>query len=208
MKQKTLIKIDFPSPMNLRGGWAALAAICAARGWSDVAYATSDQWFYHDGGGNWACLRFKEKDKVVLLGHDHEYSETYYGKAAEFFGEEETDLLKGAPDWWGYDLRTYPFEWIGFIYGWDGENWQKVNYDKPDGFDSLGLPKALSVTNTEMLSEFASDAPGLKGKRPDPEMLEAVVVADAAITHSLLEAVIPGWDIKAGVLAAQKFLEI
>ena len=120
----SLVKIDLPSPIELRGGWAALAAVCAARGWRDDVYAKINKWLYHDGGGNWACLRFNDKDKAVLFGHDREYSETYYGKAAKYFEEEETDLLADAPDWWGEDLSVESFgEWIGFIYGWNGHKW-------------------------------------------------------------------------------------
>lgn len=34
------------------------------------------------------------------LRHDHEYSETFFRDAAEYFEEEETDLLAGARDNW------------------------------------------------------------------------------------------------------------
>ena len=113
-----LIALDLPSPRILRGSWAALAAIYNARGWTDSSYATEKQWCYHDGGGNWCCLRFQAHDRLVLVGHDHEYSETYYAAAAEYFGEEETNLLMDAPDWWDQDLDSQPFgEWIGFVYG-------------------------------------------------------------------------------------------
>jgi len=203
----SLVKIVLPSPAELRGGWAALAAVCAARGWGNQVHATANQWLYHDGGGNWACLRFKDKDKIVLLGHDHEYSETYYGEAAKYFQEEETDLLAGAPEWWAHNLNPEPFgEWIGFIYGWDGQQWHRSNYENDDGFESVGLLKACSVNDTEYLKEFSSDAPGLKGQPAKSEALGALVAADANITDSLLETVVPGWDIDAGVTAAKIFL--
>jgi hypothetical protein len=35
----------------------------------------------------------------------------------------------------------------------------------------------------------------------------ALVQADANVTDTLLEAVVPNWDIAAGVAAARKFLE-
>lgn len=201
-----LIQLDLPSPTEMRGGWAALAAVYAARGWKRDVYATSSQWLFHDGGGNWACLRFIEKDKAVLIGHDHEYSETYFGEAAKYFEEEETNLLAGAPEWWGKDLDPRPFgEWIGFIYGWDGTKWQRANYEKEDGFESIGLLNACSIGDNELLKQFASDSPGLKGKPPRTEALKALVAADANITNLLLEAVVPGWDIEAGVAAARMF---
>ncbi|WP_312271548.1 hypothetical protein [Pseudomonas sp.] len=202
----SLVEINIPSPKQLRGGWAALAAVYTARGWGADVYATQEQWLYHDGGGNWVCLRFKSKDQCILIGHDHEYSETYYGEAAEYFNEEETNILGGAPDWWAFDLSPLPFgEWIGFVYGWDGTKWQRANYSKNDGYEDIGLINACSINNTTLLSEFASDAPGLNGNPPPAEALAALVAADGKITHALLEAVVPGWDIDAGIAAARKF---
>jgi hypothetical protein len=204
-----LVKLELPSPRSLRAGWAALSVVCAARGWADSAYAKPDRWLYNDGGGNWACLLFQEDGKAVLVGHDHEYSETYFRESAKYFGEEETDLLAGAPAWWGRDLNPVPYgEWIGFVYGWDGAVWQRANYELPDGFRSVGLLKACSFGGMELLSTFASDAPGLGGNSPDPAALETLVAADGKVTPVMLEAVVPGWDIAAGVGAAKKFLEV
>jgi hypothetical protein len=203
-----LISLDLPKPASLRGGWSAMAAVLAARGWNDFVYATSDQWLYHDGGGNWACLRFQDKGRAVLLGHDHEYSDTYFGAAAEYFDEEETNLLADAPEWWSLDLDPSPFgEWIGFIYGWDGQKWQRTAYEKDDGFASIGLLDDCSINGTKTLSESAMAAPGLKGEPPDTAALVALIEADANITDAMLEAVVPGWDIAAGVAAAHQFLK-
>lgn len=194
--------------MALRGGWAALAAVSASRGWNRNIYASSHQWLYHDGGGNWACLRFQDAGKAILLGHDHEYSDTYFGKAAEYFSEEETNLLAEVPDWWSLDLNPTPLgEWIGFIYGWDGHCWQRAAYDKHDGFEQVGLLGACSLNSTELLGQFAMDAPGLRGNPPSFAALSALVAADGKVTSALLDAVVPGWDIAAGVAAARKFLE-
>ena len=202
-----LITLDLPTPMSLRGGWAAMAAVLAARGWSRDIYATANQWLYHDGGGNWACLRFQDRGRAVLIGHDHEYSDTYFGEAAKYFEEEETNLLADAPDWWSLDLNPHPLgEWIGFVYGWEDNQWRRATYDKRDGFEQVGLLRACSKNNTELLSQFAKDAPGLKGEPPAPNALCSLVAADADVTDIILEAVVPGWDIAAGVAAARKFL--
>ena len=202
-----LIELDLPNPMSLRGGWAAMAAVLASRGWGSDVYATSNQWLYHDGGGNWACLRFQDKGRAVLLGHDHEYSETYFGEAARYFEEEETNLLADTPDWWSLNIDPKPIgEWVSFIYGWDGNRWQRAAYDKRDGFKQVGLLRACSISNTEVLSQFVMDAPGLKGESPDSSALSALVAADGNVTDAILEAVVPGWDIAAGVAAARKFL--
>ncbi len=203
-----LIELDLPTPKSLRGGWAAMAAVLAARGWDGDVYATPNQWLYHDGGGNWAGLRFQDQNRAVLLGHDHEYSDTYFGEAARYFEKEETDLLADAPDWWSRELDPPPLgEWISFIYGWDGHRWQRVAYDQHDGFEQVGLLRACSVGSTELLSQFVVDAPGLKGEPPDPRALSALVTADGDVTDTILKAVVPGWDIAAGVAAARKFLE-
>lgn len=150
--QLPLITLDLPSPISLRGGWASMAAVCASRGWNDSACATPHEWLYHDGGGNWACLRFQSEGRAVLLGHDHEYTDTYFGAAAKYFGEEETNLLADAPAWWANDLSLPPFgEWIGFIYGWDGQQWQRARYEKSDGFEKVGLLSSCSVHNLDEL---------------------------------------------------------
>lgn len=203
-----LVDVDLPHPSRMRGGWAALAAVFGARGWQREAWAAPDEWFYHDGGGNWASLRFVEQDKLVLIGHDHEYSETYFREAAKYFGEEETDLLRGAPDWWASKLdRPLLGEWIGFIYGWNGHRWQRADYDKPDGFDQVGLLQACSLTDMTALEQSAADAPDLDGLPPG-DSLRALVAADAEITHELLARAVPGWDIGAGVAAARRFREM
>ena len=204
-----LIDIDLPAPAALRGGWAALAAVCASRGWTRDVRAEADQWLFHDGGGNWACLRFVEKDKILLVGHDHEYSETYYGEAASYFEEKETDLLDGAPAWWRTKIDPLPFgDWIGFVYGWNGRTWQRAAYDLPDGFEELGLLNACSVSGTDGLAEFAAGAPGLQGLPANTDTLRALVSANASIPPALLERAVPGWNIDAGVAAAEKFLEM
>ncbi|MEL6616095.1 MAG: proteophosphoglycan 5 [Bacteroidota bacterium] len=200
----SLVSLDLPSPASLRPGWAALAAVYAARGWTDVC-ATDREWMYHDGGGNWACLRFHGADRAVLFGHDHEYSETYWGPAAEYFGEEETDLLAGAPDWWSTDLTPPSFgTWIGFVYGWDGERWHRAPYAKHDGFRSVGLIEAC-LNAAEHLVPFAKDAPGLEDE-PDTDALRALVAADADLSAEIVDAAVPGWDTAAGVSAGRAFL--
>lgn len=204
----SLVEVSIPVPSALRGGWAALAAVCASRGWTDSAYADGNQWYYHDGGGNWACIRFFERGRAVLLGHDHEYSETYFREAAVYFGEEETDLLAFAPEWWSQNLDPKPFgEWLGFIYGWDGDQWQRAPYDKPDGFTSVGLIRGCSVNGTSELVDTAAKAPGLNGQPPAQAAISALISADGSITEELLAAVVPGWDIAAGVAAGRKFIE-
>jgi hypothetical protein len=84
----------------MHGRWAAFAAVCAARGWADACHITGSMWHFDDGGGNLVDLHHVGDGRAVLVGHDHEYSETYHVAAEESFGEEETDLLAGTPQWW------------------------------------------------------------------------------------------------------------
>jgi len=203
-----LVPVDFPSPSDLRGGWAALAAVMSARGWGDEVFATDTEWHFHDGGGNWATLRFFERDRAVLIGQDHEYSETYFGDAAQYFGEEETDLLMDAPDWWQQNLAPGPHgEWLGFIYGWDGTQWQRASYDKEDGFTFVNLAGACSLNDLDYITQHSFDAPGLADGKPDAKELQALVAADAQVTEAMLNDAVPGWDSAAGAVAARNFLK-
>ncbi|PLZ04686.1 hypothetical protein CEN49_10850 [Fischerella thermalis CCMEE 5273] len=95
-----------------------------------------------------------------------------------------------------------------FSYGWNGCRWQRAKYDAEDGFKSVGLLESCSLTDLEHLKGYAADAPGLEGMPPSDEALRALVSADAQITHQMLQRVIPGWDVEAGVAAAPKFLEM
>lgn len=207
-----LVALDLPAPEQMRGRWAAFAAICAARGWGDMCRADGPVWHFDDGGGNWAELHHLGAGRALLTGYDHEYSETYYGPAAEFFGEEETDLLAGAPDWWRPVVRRSLEEkqFVGFVYGYDAATgrWLRAEYDAEDGFGSVGLP-ALSLESTrESIVEFSREAPGLGGAEPRPEAVDALIAADADVTAAQVSAVIGaggGWDAEAGAAAARKF---
>lgn len=205
-----LVEVDLPDPRRMRGRWAAFAAVCAARGWSDTCHADGPVWHYDDGGGNWADLHHVGGGRAVLIGHDHEYSETYYATAAEYFDEPETDLLADAPEWWAQPVRAALDRglWVGFAYGFDG-GWQRVGYDVEDGFDSVALPAADDQRCRELVCEFARDAPGLAGAEPDPAAVDALIAADADVTEAHVAAVVgaAGWDVAAGVSAARRFLD-
>jgi hypothetical protein len=95
-----------------------------------------------------------------LIGYDHEYSETYFDAAADYFGRRETDLFAGVPSWWkhavsGYiDRQRRNGEWIGFVYGFDGSCWSRADYTEPDGFDALGLPFASDATCSARIADL------------------------------------------------------
>lgn len=206
-----LVPIDLPTPAQLRGGWAAFAAVCATRGWARHCHADGPVWHFDDGGGNWADLHHYDGGRAVLVGHDHEYSETYFGGAAEYFGQTETDLLDGAPAWWATPLPRYTEQqnWLGFIYGFESGLWQSADYDLDDGFGSVGLPAAMDLDSLhEHLLAYTEDAPA----RPAPPTRAdtvALVDADGAATVALLAPIVgaagPKWDPAAGVAAARLF---
>jgi hypothetical protein len=137
-----LVTLDLPQPRRMRGRWAAFAAVCAARGWGDDCHADGPVWHFDDGGGNWADLHHVGAGRAVLIGHDHEYSDTYFAAAAEYFEKPETDLLGGAPDWWAPPARAALDRglWVGFVYGYEDGVWRRVEYDVADGFSAIGLP--------------------------------------------------------------------
>ena len=203
-----LVTLDRPRPDEMRGRWAAFAAVCAARGWSDSCRAVGGVWHYDDGGGNFAELVRLDGGRAVLIGNDHEYSETYFATAAEYFGEEETDLLAGAPDWWAPPARAAVDrgEWVGFVYGLDGTTRQRAPYEKQDGFTAVALPAVDGGRCAELIEEYTQDAPGLDGP-PDPAAVAALIAADGDITPDLLARVVgTGWDLAAGTAAARAFL--
>ncbi len=206
-----LVTLDLPTPEQMRGRWAAYAAICAARR-RGGAWAEGPVWHFDDGGGNWAELHHLGAGRAVLIGHDHEYSETYYGPAAEEFGEEETDVLAGAPHWWRPTVkRTLDAQdYVGFVYGFDADGWQRADYSAEDGFRSVGLP-ALSIEDTrESITCSAGSALGLRGAAPSTDAVDALIAADGDVTEEHVSAVIGtgGWDAIAGTAAARKFLAV
>ena len=210
-----LVTLELPEPDGMRGRWAAFAAVCAARGWGDsanavVAPAGGPVWHFDDGGGNWADLYHVGAGRAVLIGHDHEYSDTYWATAAEYFQEEETDLLAGAPAWWEPPARAALDRglWVGFVYGYSGGTWRRAPYDLADGFTSLAMPAVDTDRCRELIVEFVQDAPGLAGAAPDPAAVDALIAADADVTEEHVTAVIgpTGWDPAAGAAAARAFL--
>jgi len=230
----SLVELSIPAPKALRGGWAVRAAIDASSaGNNTYIYADRGCWYFNDGGGNWACLRFKNDTQAVLFGYDHEYSETYFRDAAKDFGEPKTELLSGAPSWWAeYIEPPQPEPYIGFIYGWDNNTWMRANYKENDGFKQLGLLRAIRIIGRDSLSDslvdiswksgFAGVAMSMARYINVVSVLRVLVAADANISERDFEKLVlldsqddvsspkafPIVDAKAGVAAAKKFLAV
>jgi hypothetical protein len=165
-----LVTLGLPQPRRMRGRWAAFAAVCAARGWGDGCNADGPVWHFDDGGGNWADLHHVGAGRAVLIGHDHEYSDTYFDAAAEYFQEPETDLLAEAPGWWAPPALAAIGRglWVGFVYGYEDGVWRRAEYEVSDGFTSVGLPAVDDEGCRELVIAHVKDAPGLAGRAPDP----------------------------------------
>lgn len=198
----SLVPVDLPSLPDLRRRWAALAAVLSATGFGRGCFAEDSRWHYDDGGGNWADLVFLVQGPV-LLGHDHEYSETYFREAAAYFDEEETDLLSGAPDWWEQALAGRdPIDWVGFIYGNDGGQWWRAPYDRDDGSSSVIGPLVSDEDLRNLITEYVTDGDATLG---DPAAVSALVPS-AEPDSGLLDAVLApyGHDVSAAVAAAAR----
>lgn len=215
-----LATVEMPTPMQLRGAWAAHAAVLSARDWGDGCWARGPRWHFDDSGGNWADLHHLDGGRAVLVGRDHEYSDTWWGEAAREFGEEETDLLAGAPGWWAAPLTAYASsDWIGFVYGFEDGVWQRAEYDADDGLASIGvpglaLPAPGSEDDADRLLTFAADSPHLGDRKPTKEIAEALIAADGLISADLFRLLIGDepadspWDVGAATLAALRFREV
>lgn len=202
--------LDLPAPDVMRPRWAAASAVLTGIGYGRGCFATVDRWHYDDAGGNRADLVFVGGGRAVLLGHDHEFSETYFRDAATYFDEPETDLLADAPDWWATPLQDRdPTEWVGFVYGWDGSAWQRADYELDDGFRSVGLPAVSEADVTELVTTFVAGAAKRQGLAftPDSGAIAGLLAAGPAVTPARLAAVFGpvDADVGAGVAAAGQF---
>ncbi|MET3861641.1 hypothetical protein ABIE38_002577 [Dietzia sp. 2505] len=210
-------EIDLPRPDTMAPRWSALAAVLAAYGprWAESAYSDGSTWHYDDGGGNWADIRFVGNERAVLLGHDHEYSETYFRGAAEYFREPETDLLAGCPPWWAEAIGDYLERidthgmWIGFIYGYDGGTWTRADYSADDGFSSLNLPV---LDDRPVLKQIFDQLTMSIGGRPaaadpDPRDLDRMLAECPDLSADTAQALLGGreLDVDAALRAAHQF---
>ena len=216
-----LTRIDhLPRPDDLAPGWAAIAAVLATRGprWATSAFADGDTWHHDDGGGNWADLVHGDHGRAVLIGHDHEYSDTYFRDAAEYFGEPETDLLAETPDWWAALSATHldairtQGGWVGFVYGFDGSSWWRATYAPDDGFASLALPfLTRRGTVASLVDDLTQHCQGHAHPVPAdlPERIGVLVDAGPSLTREVADRVFAGLpddvDIDASVTAARAF---
>jgi hypothetical protein len=146
-----------------------------------------------------------------LIGYDHEYSETYFDAAADYFDRGETDLFAGVPPWWrhaasGYiDRQRRTGEWIGFVYGFDGNRWSRADYTEPDGFDALGLPFASDATCSRRIVDLLNS--WNPPEHATSHTVAALLSRGHALDHSTADSVFGArnLDSDAAVAAANAF---
>lgn len=104
------------------------------------------------GGGDWMVVHLLDDGRALFVGCDLEDRGTAFGRAyLEDLAETETDLLAGAPRWWGITAREHhpgafrphpkqpaEFEPITLIFGWEDGHWTRA-VGAPDESFILGL---------------------------------------------------------------------
>ncbi|MFC9898018.1 hypothetical protein ACFVMC_30380 [Nocardia sp. NPDC127579] len=220
--------VDLPEPQLLWDEWAVCAAVDNATcsgGAVRVQESRAGHRFAHydDGGGNWAELVLLPDDRAVLCGRDPEFSRTYFRE--DTAGVEETDVLAGVPEWWRSviaDLDSDPASWapvISFAYGFDGNRWQRVDYDVDDGFEGA-MPDAAHRVRENLMDaaqsaldldrgELEPDRAALEDFEPDEAALDALWAAGRHLSAEHLRAVFGPiaafCDIDEGVRTAAEF---
>lgn len=131
---------DLPPPHVLWAHGVAVAAMGAAQRRGLLSFE-GRALLYDDGGGNTWRLAWVEGDRAVLVGYDHEFSETLDYVSHPF------DLLQDAPAWlpWTWVGELEAAECVAFVYWWDGA-WARTPY--PDDLDDDGLEAILAKTSS------------------------------------------------------------
>lgn len=156
--------------------------------------------------GVWMALVRPGDGRALLAGWHHEFSLTEGSGRA---GEAGTDLVGDAPGWWrrGVEHARSRDAYLGFLYGWDGARWWRLDQPTDDGFD----PDLFPVTPFALREIIDGLADDTLLDAPDPDAVTALLAAGAGLTAEHLVAVLrspDGWpevDAAAGVRAARAF---
>lgn len=201
-----LIPVDLDStPETISSLLAVDAAVRAAVGVDHTTPgATSLDW----AGGEdvWMSLIRPDKGRALLAGWHHEFSLTDGSGPGD---ETGTDLVGDAPGWWrrGVEHAHTRGLRLGFLYGWDGAGWWRLDQPVDDGFDPDIFP-VTPLALREIIDELADDT---LLDAPSPEAVDALLTAGADLTAAHLSAALhtsDGWpevDVEAGVRAARPY---
>ncbi|HJC61242.1 MAG TPA: hypothetical protein H9755_13095 [Candidatus Dietzia intestinigallinarum] len=154
----------------------------------------------------WMALVRPGDSRALLAGWHHEFSLT---EGSGRGGEAGTDLVGDAPGWWrrGVEHARSHDAYLGFLYGWDGARWWRLDQPVDDGFDPELFP-ATPLALRDIIDGLA-DATLLDA--PDPAAVTELIAAGTALTADHLTAVLrspDGWpevDVEAGVRAAGEY---
>jgi len=201
-----LLPVDTDStPDDIAALLAVDAAVRAAVGLEhDRPTPSALHWAGADG--MWMALLRPGDGRALLVGWHHEFSLTEGSGRA---GEAGTDLVGDAPGWWrrGVEYARSREAYLGFLYGWDGSGWWRLDQPVDDGFD----PELFPVTRAAMRDIIDDLADSTLLDDPDPDAVEALLDAGAGLTATHLAAVLhapDGWpevDLDAGARAAAGF---
>ncbi|UVE94346.1 hypothetical protein [Dietzia sp. B32] len=156
--------------------------------------------------GMWMALLRPGEGRALLAGWHHEFSLT---EGSGNTGEAGTDLVGDAPGWWrrGVEHARAHDAHLGFLYGWDGSGWWRLDQPADNGFD----PELFPVTRAalrDIVDELADDT---LLDPPDPDAVEALLTVGSGLTAADLGAVLhapDGWpevDLDAGARAAHEY---
>lgn len=162
----------------------------------------------HWTGGEdmWMALVRPGDGRALLAGWHHEFSLT---EGSGRGGEAGTDLVGDAPGWWrrGVEHARSRDAYLGFLYGWDGARWWRLDQPVDDGFD----PELFPATPLALRDIIDGHADATLLDAPAPDAVNALIAAGTGLTAEHLTAVLhtpDGWpevDVEAGVRAAGEY---
>jgi hypothetical protein len=143
--------VPLPPPATLA---TLLAGLPATGGFGRRTVTEPDRVRVETAGGDTLDLHLRPDGTALLLGRNDDDTTTYFRGAADYFEEPETDLLAGAPPWWGEVLEQFHdglrgpevearAEWVTFLHGWDGRRWTKA-VGAPDGSQARWILDSLA----------------------------------------------------------------
>ncbi|QGW23410.1 hypothetical protein GJR88_00552 [Dietzia sp. DQ12-45-1b] len=206
MTGMALLPVDLDStPDDIASLLAVDSAVRAAVGLEHFA-PTPAALHWAGAEGMWMALVRPGEGRALLVGWHHEFSLT---EGSGRTGETGTDLVGDAPGWWrrGVEHARSAGLYLGFLYGWDGATWWRLDQPTDDGFDPEIFPVTAAAVRDiidDLADDTLLDAPGTGA-------VDALLAAGARLDSPELAAVLhspDGWpevDLEAGVRAARAF---
>lgn len=159
---------------------------------------------WQDGEGIWMGLVRPGDGRALLVGWHHDFSLT---EGSGRSGEAGTDLIGDAPGWWrrGVEHARSRGSYLGFLYGWDGASWWRLDQPVDDGFD----PEIFPVSELAMRDIIERAAAETLLDDPPTGAVDELLAAGGRLGERHLAAVLhspDGWpevDLSAGVFAAR-----